>query len=145
MNPMPAGSSVTKEQFERDLVRVDQEINEITSQMGALQCKLDDLTRQRDIIKGAIEMYFRSASQLPKIESALDHLSIAEACEAIFKELHNRWLSLSDLDTELRRHGKVCSKGSIEIMLKNAHGKFEVEKRGKKNFYRLVGVKNTLI
>ena len=136
---MPAGLSVTKDQFERDLMRVDQAMKEVESQLEVLQGRLDDLKRQRDIIKGAIEMYFRGSAELPKIDTSLDHLSIAGACVEIFKELHNRWLSLSDLDTELRRHGKVCSKGSIEIMLKDAKEKFEVEKRGKKNFYRMTG------
>jgi hypothetical protein len=44
---------------------------------------------------------------------------------------------LADLDTELRRRGKVCSKGSIELMLKAAPEKFEIERRGKRNVYRL--------
>jgi hypothetical protein len=134
---MPAGQSVTREQFERDLVRVDQEIRHAESEMAVQQDRLDGFKRQREIIKGAIDMYFHAAADLPEVDTSLNHLSIADACEVIFNELHNRWLSLSDLDTELRRHGKVCSKGSIEIMLKAAGGKYDVQKRGKRNFYRL--------
>jgi hypothetical protein len=133
---MPAGGSITKEQLERDIVRTRKEI--------------DRLKQQETNLIGTYKMYFPTYAKafldadrinitLPVLEESVESLSIAAACEVIFRDLHNQWLTLADLDNELRRREKICSKGSIEIMLKAAPQTFDVEKRGKKNYYRLKG------
>jgi len=136
---MPAAPSVTKAQLERDLLKVEQELAQVESQKEALNSKEQGLRKRRELIKGMLEEYFEARNDvIAKISSApsLDHFSIAEACKVVFRDLGNEWLSLADLDTELRHRGKICSKGSIEIMLKGSDG-FELEKRGKRNFYRM--------
>ena len=131
---MPAGGSITREQLQRDIVRTRKEI--------------ERLKKQDAFLLGTLKMYFPDAAKEmePVIvtfdakdaeEQALDSLSIAEASEVVFGELQNTWLTLADLDNELKRRGKVCSRGSIELMLKAAPEKFEIEKRGKRNVYRM--------
>ncbi|MGA2133296.1 MAG: hypothetical protein ABSH50_13460 [Bryobacteraceae bacterium] len=119
---MPASGSITKEQLERDIIRTRKEIERLKVQEAALL--------------GTLKMYFPEAAKeftAPQVlsfdlgveERSLESYSIAEASVVIFRDLSNQWLSLADLDTELRRRGKVCSKGSIELMLKAAPEKFE--------------------
>lgn len=133
---MPASGSVTKEQLQRDIVRTRKEI--------------ERLRKQEAFLLGTLKLYFPDAAKeleptvltfdvtdATDVEQSLESLSIAEASEVVFRDLQNTWLTLADLDTELKRRGKVCSKGSIELMLKAANEKFQFEKRGKRNVYRL--------
>ena len=120
---------------------------------GQLEC---DVTRTRDLIEklkrqeahilGVLGLYFPESSLLSSNEShasggiiaePLDSLNIGDASAAVFRDLNNPWLSLAALAGELRQRGKECSPGSIEIILKREPARFAIEKRGKRNFYRL--------
>jgi hypothetical protein len=131
---MPAGGSLTQEQIERDVVRIRNEITKLQLREVTLLGTL-----QEYFPKSAILRLPRDASLRDAIDDAvsMEHLSIADACSVVFKDLSNAWLSLADLDMELKQRGKVCNKGSIEIMLKGEPEKFAIEKRGKRNVYRL--------
>jgi len=131
---MPVTGSITQEQLQRDIVRTRKDI--------------ERLKKQEAFLLGTLKMYFPEAAKeldaseiltfdLAEDGQTLESHSIVEASEAVFRDLHNTWLTLADLDTELKRRGKVCSKGSIDLMLKAASEKFEFEKRGKRNVYRL--------
>ena len=67
----------------------------------------------------------------------LGHLNVATACEVVFKETANEWKTLSELEFELNRRGKSTIKPTLELAMKHKPERFEWEKRGKKNFYRL--------
>ncbi len=129
-SPMPATGSITKEQLERDLLRAKQD---------AL-----DANERIELLRKMLARYFPDSTALlddaPVVPSErigrFTEMSIPSACEVVFDELQNQWLSLADLDMELRRRGKICNKGSIEIGIKSKGGAFEIVKRGKKNYYR---------
>lgn len=122
--PYSSDGSVTKEQLERDLVRVRKQI--------------DELQKKERSIQGVLELYFDAPAAQQESSTSLDHYTITDACSIVFTEEGNQWMSLAELDNELRRRGKVCSKGSIELALKNDSGRFEIEKKGKRNFFRRI-------
>jgi len=152
---MPAIGSVTKDQLERDLVRLRKQKTELEATMSGLRRKLESVEQHEAILQGTLDIYFPGEAKVPieplaeslplangaHVETApaatLEHLSIADSCDVVFRELHNQWLPLADLDTELRQRGKICSKGSIEIALKAKPSRYQVERRGKRHFYRM--------
>ncbi len=137
MELMPTAPSLTLAQLERDAIRFGQQLRDIMARELELRLQREELEKRLARIEGIKQDYFAGAEPLVvEHRNTLSHLSIAEACIKLFEDLNNEWLSVADLDTELRRRGKVCSKGSIDITLK-PHPDFEVERRGKRNFYRL--------
>lgn len=141
---MPASGAITKQQLERDVVRARQEMQQIRNQAKLVRAQEETVERMLIALETTLRRYFPESDILrQKIEegerpASLDHLTIADACGYIFGKMGSAvWLSLADLDTELRRHNKVCNPGSIELALKNDPDRFEFEKKGKRNFYRL--------
>lgn len=127
---MPASGSVTQGQLERDLIRVRKQI--------------EDLRRSETALRGALKFYFPDSPMVTDVASSpiteetdWNDITIADGCKLIFQEVGKEWLTLADLDGELRAHGRVCNKGSVEIALKDKPEWFEWQRRGKKNVYRL--------
>ncbi|MEO8051016.1 MAG: hypothetical protein ABI833_11420 [Acidobacteriota bacterium] len=130
IDSVAAERTISKAKLEGDIRKLEKDAAEAIERAKTLRAALRIYYPDSVLLTEADE---EVASQ----EDRFDSLSIAEASDLIFRELGNPWLSLAALDNELIGRGKQCSKGSIDIMLKGSPDKFEVEKRGKRNVFRL--------
>ena len=117
-------------QIRDDLNRVRLRIQELTSEREQIDKEIAELTESERALTATESFYLHPKALGPTIPSSsvgvpIGHLTVAAACEVVFKETENKWMTLAELEMELNRRGKHTIKATIELALKAKSDRFE--------------------